>query len=167
MCNVNQPKNTDNKEINKLRNAIIHRGLWMGLILKECKKRGLDWEDIGRKAVYQCGCIHGNDIKNRMDVPGSLVSFANTFFTEDIKNIFEIQVKELTEEVLKLEYGHCPLLTAWQMLGFEGEFLDKVCDIAMCGDRGIDSKFDDFEFQLGKTLAQGNNVCEVAFYRKK
>ncbi len=167
MCTVNQPKNTSNEEVNKVRNAIIHRGTWMGLILKEAKDRGLDWEAMGRAAIRETGCIHGEGIKSRMDVPGSMVSFGNTFFTEDVRNIFEIEVKELTEDVLKLEYGHCPLLTAWKSLGFEGEFLEKLCDIAMCGDRGIESKFDEFDFELGKTLAEGHNVCEVSFYRKK
>lgn len=167
MCTLNQPQNTDNEVINKLRNVIIHRGLWMGLILKEAKERGLDWEAIGRAAIFETGCMHGDGIKNSMDVPGSLVSFGNTFFTEDIKKIFEINVKELTEDVMKIEYGHCPLVTAWQSVGIEGEFLDILCDIAMCGDRGIDSKFDQFEFELGKTIAQGNKTCEVSFYRKK
>jgi len=167
MCTLNQPKNTDNEVINKLRNAIIHRGLWMGLILKEAKERGLDWEAIGRKAIFETGCMHGDGIKNRMDVPGSLVSFGNTFFTEDIKKIFEVNVKELTEDVMKIEYGYCPLVAAWQSVGIEGELLEKLCDIAMCGDRGIDSKFDQFEFELGKTIAQGNKTCEVSFYRKK
>ena len=45
--------------------------------------------------------------------------------------------------------------------------LTKLCDIAMSGDRGIDSRFDDFEFKLGKTIAEGNPVCEVKFLRKK
>lgn len=167
MENLNQSSHSDKEMVNKLRNAIIHRGLWMGLILKEAKDKGLNWESIGRDAVFKCGCIHGEGLKNRMDVPGSLVSFGNTFFTEDIKKIFEIDVKEINEEVLRLEYHHCPLLTAWQSLGFEGEMLDKMCDIAMYGDRGIKSQFDEFEFELGKTLAQGHEVCEVAFYRKK
>lgn len=167
MCIKNQPQNTDNQEVNKIRNAIIHRGLWMGLILKEAKEKGLDWEAIGRDAIFKTGCIHGDGIKSRMDVTGSLVSFGNTFFTEDIRKIFEIEIKEITEEVLKLEYNYCPLLAAWQAIGAEGEFLEKLCDIAMCGDRGIDSRFDEFEFKLGKTLAEGNSVCEVSFYRKK
>lgn len=167
MTTLNQPKNTDNPEINKIRGAIIHRGLWMGLILKEAKERGLDWEGIGRSAVFKTGCIHGDGIKERMDVPGSMVSFGNTFFTSDIRKIFEIEVKEITEEVLKLEYGHCPLITAWQSVGIEGEMLEKLCDIAMCGDRGIESRFSEFEFELGKTIAQGNPVCEVNFHRKK
>ena len=39
--------------------------------------------------------------------------------------------------------------------------------IAMSGDRGIDSRFDDFEFNLGKTIAEGHSVCEVKFLRKQ
>ena len=36
--------------IHKLRSAITHRGLWMGLLLKEAKERGLEWEEIGHSA---------------------------------------------------------------------------------------------------------------------
>jgi hypothetical protein len=76
----NQPKNVQDDLINKLRAAIIHRGMWMGLILKEAKEKGLDWEQIGHSAVFKTGCIHGDGIKGRIGVPGSLVSFGNSFF---------------------------------------------------------------------------------------
>jgi hypothetical protein len=164
---LNQPNIVQDEVINKLRGAIIHRGMWMGLILKEVKERGLDWEQIGHSAILKTGCIHGDGLKGRMGVPGSLVSFGNTFFTEDIKKVFEIEVKEIDEDELKLEYGHCPLVTAWQQIGIEQEMLEKLCDIAMSGDRGIASRFEEFEFKLGKTIAQGNKVCEVCFTRKK
>ncbi len=167
MCIMNQPKNTNDPVIDKLRSAMIHRGLWMGLILKEARDKGLDWEKIGHSAVLKAGCIHGDGIKNRMDVPDSLVSFGNTFFTDDIKKIFEIEVKKIDEKELSLEYGYCPLVTAWQQIGIEGEMLEKLCDIAMSGDRGIESRFDEFEFKLGKTIAQGHKVCEVSFTRKR
>lgn len=167
MAISNQPKITNDDCLNKQRDRIIHRGLWMGLLLKQMKDSGMDWNEIGRKAIFNCGCIHGQGIKKAMDVPGSLVSFSNTFFNDNIKKLFEIEIIEQNEDVFKCEYRHCPLLTAWESLGFEGEFLDQVCDIAMEGDRGITSQFDEFRFELGKTLAQGHNVCEVAFYRKK
>jgi len=166
MCIKNQPKNTQDPTVNKVRSAMIHRALWMGLILKEAKEQGLDWEQLGHSAILKAGCIHGEAIKERMDVPDSMVSFANTFFTEDIKKIFEVKVTRLTEQVLSLEYGHCPLVSGWQQMGIEGEMLEKLCDIAMSGDRGIKSRFDDFEFVLGRTIAQGHDVCEVRFIRK-
>ena len=31
----------------------------------------------------------------------------------------------------------------------------------MEGDRGIISTFDAFEFELGKTIADGNDICEI------
>jgi hypothetical protein len=165
MCVLNQPQNTSDPVINKLRSAIIHRGLWMGLMLKEAKENGCDWEKIGHIAVFKTGCIHGDGIRDRMVEKDSLVSFADTFYTEDIKNIFEIQVKQSDEKALKLEYGHCPLVTAWQQAGIEGEMLEKLCDIAMSGDRGIESRFPWIGFKLGKTIAQGHKVCEVSFTR--
>jgi hypothetical protein len=167
MSILNQPKITQDDVINKLRNAINHRALWMGLILKEAKERGLDWEQIGHSAVLKTGCIHGDSIKERMDVPGSLVSFANTLFTEDIKKVFEIEVIKIDENELKVEFGYCPLVTAWQQIGIDGEMLATLCDIAMSGDRAICSRFDEFEFHLGKTIAQGHRVCEVCFTRKR
>ncbi len=167
MCILNQPKMTEDPAINKLRNAMIHRGLWMGLLLKEMKERGLDWEQIGHSAVFKCGCIHGEGIKNRMELVGSLVSFGNTFFSEDIRKIFEIEVKAINEEELRLEYGHCPLITAWHQIGVDADMLAKLCDIAMSGDRGIEKCFEEFKFTLGRTIAQGHPVCEVSFTRRQ
>jgi hypothetical protein len=164
---LNQPKNEQDEVINKLRSAIVHRGLWMGLILKEAKEKGMDWEALGHSAVFKTGCIHGDAIKEGMDVPDSLVSFGKTFFTDDIRKVFEIEVKRSDEAELILEYGHCPLVSAWQQIGMEEEMLATLCDIAMSGDRGISSRFDDFEFHLGKTIAQGHRVCEVCFTRKR
>jgi hypothetical protein len=166
MHHLNQPQNAQDEVINKLRNAIVHRGMWMGLILKEAMGKGMDWEELGHSAVFKTGCIHGDGIKERMDVPGSLVSFGNTFFTEDVRKVFEIEVKRIDEGELILEYGHCPLVTAWQQIGIEGEMLKTLCDVAMSGDRGITSRFDEFEFHLGRTIAQGHRVCEVRFTRK-
>lgn len=166
ICHTNQPKNTDDVAINKLRNAFGHRALWMGLILKEIKDRGLDWEGIGRSAIFSTGCMHGDGIKEVLNSPDSMIEFGNTFLNEDVKKVFEMDIKKLDDNELTVEFGYCPLVTAWTKAGIEGEMLNTLCDIAMDGDRGIGSRFDNFEFRLGKTIAQGNRVCEVAFVRK-
>jgi hypothetical protein len=167
LCSLNQPKNTDDPVINKLRSAIGHRALWMGLLLKEAKARGLDWESIGHAAVRTTGLMHGDGLKERVDNPDSLVSFAEVFMTDDVRKIFEVEVKKLDESELSVEFGYCPLVTAWMQAGIEGEMLAKLCDIAMSGDRGICSRFEEFEFHLGKTIANGDQVCEVKFSRRK
>ncbi len=110
--------------------------------------------------------MHGDGIKERMDTEGSMVSFGETFFTEDVRKIFEIEVKKLDESELVLEYGHCPLVAAWKQIGVDDEVMAKLCDIAMSGDRGIASRFGEFEFELGKTIAEGHPVCEVKFSRR-
>ena len=167
-CHVsNQPANTDDVVTNKLRKAFIHRALWMGLILKEMKDRGLDWEEIGHAAIFKTGCLHGEGIKEQLAATDSLVEFGKTFLSEDVIKIFEMDIKKLDENELTVEFGYCPLVTAWQQAGIEGEMLEKLCDIALSGDRGIGSRFANLEFRLGKTIAQGNKVCEVAFVRKQ
>ena len=169
MCSchvVNEPKNTDDPVTNKLRKAFVHRALWMGLILKELKDRGLNWEEIGHAAIFKTGCMHGEGIKEQLDATDSLVEFGKTFLNEDVIKIFEMDIKKHDERELTVEFGYCPLVTAWKQAGIEGDMLEKLCDIAMSGDRGIGSRFEHFEFRLGKTIAQGNSVCEVAFVRK-
>lgn len=165
MC-FNEPKVTDNELFNKVRNAIYHRGLWLGLIVKAAQEKGYDWEDMCRKAVADCGCFQGGNKKATMDNTDSLVSFANAFFPKETQEMFDMEVKRFDEEEVYFEFGYCPLVKAWTDLGFEGETLSTLCDIAMEGDRGITNQFDKFEFKLGKTIAQGNCVCEVKFCKK-
>ena len=46
------------------------------------------------------------------------------------------------------------------------EDIPLLCDIAMDGDRGICSKMDGYEFNLGKVIAQGDGICEIRIDRK-
>ncbi|MCQ1528936.1 L-2-amino-thiazoline-4-carboxylic acid hydrolase [Lutispora saccharofermentans] len=162
----NEPKVKDNELFNKVRKAIYHRGLWLGFIVKVAQEKGYDWEDMCRKAVRQCGCFQGNEGKEKMKNTESLLCFANCFFPEETQNMFDMEVKRFDEEEICFEFGYCPLVQAWTDLGFEGETLSALCDIAMEGDRGIAGQFDRFEFKLGKTIAQGHPVCEVKFLKK-
>ena len=69
-------------------------------------------------------------------------------------------------ENLEIEFHYCPLLAAWQKLGFDDETCAKLCDIAMDGDRNI-AKAMGYDFELGKTIAKGDPICEVNFRKKK
>lgn len=164
---VNEPKITNDELVDKLRAAIGHRATWMGLLLKEAKERGLNWEEIGHAAVLATGDLHGDMIKGRMEKTESLVEFAKNFLTPDVRKIFEMNVKKSDENELDIEFGYCPLVAGWTKAGIDGDMIPKLCDVAMSGDRGICSRFEDFEFHLGKTIAEGHKVCEVKFCRKK
>ena len=58
-------------------------------------------------------------------------------------------------------------MAAWKKLGLPEEELPELCDIAMDGDRGIISTFDQFTFNLGKTIAKGDDVCEIRIDKVK
>ena len=87
-------------------------------------------------------------------------------FTPTLLKSFEVDVKEKTDDVLDVEFHHCPLLKAWQDLGFDDEMCAKLCDIAMDGDRNI-AKARGFDFHLGDTIANGCPTCQVTFRKKK
>jgi hypothetical protein len=65
-----------------------------------------------------------------------------------------------------LDFHYCPLVSAWKKLGASEEEIQQLCDIAMEGDRGTADQFPAFEFRLGKTIAEGQEVCQIRFDNK-
>ncbi len=45
------------------------------------------------------------------------------------------------------------------------EEMARLCDVCMAGDRAFAEVFDDIEFELGDTIAKGNSVCEIRYYK--
>ncbi|KPU45705.1 hypothetical protein OXPF_09380 [Oxobacter pfennigii] len=158
---TNNPSNRG-QHIEDLRNAIEHRATWFYYLIEEAQKRGLGI-DFARDAILSCGCFHG---KNKYTQTDDLKKFAPEFVTDNVKNIFEMDV-DVTDEELKIEFHYCPLVAAWKKLTDDEERIATLCDIAMDGDRGIASQFDTFEFHLGKTIAKGDSICEVCFKKVK
>lgn len=148
--------------IDDLRGAIEHRATWFYMLIDEARKQGLDYE-FARKAILNCGCFHG---ANKYTQTDDLKVFAPEFITDNVRNIFEMDTV-LTDEELKIEFHYCPLVAAWKKLTNDDEQIATLCDIAMDGDRGIASQFDAFEFELGKTIAKGDAICEVSFRKVK
>ncbi len=165
---VNKPLTSDNEKVNINRNAIEHRATWMGLMMDEGKKAGVDMEPIARAAVGRCGCFHGlNAYMKNMKKEEDLLAFADVFSSELTLKSFDMEIIERTKDKFLIHFHYCPLVSAWQKQGFSDEDIDLYCDIAMDGDRKIASVFETFDFKLGKTIAQGNPVCEVCFKKKK
>lgn len=158
----NLPRNTD-PEIQLIRGALEHRAIWMYLILKEAEKKDIPWEDIGRPAVRACGSMHGENFIQRSET-SSLTELNEMLFTESIRQIFEIEVIESTDDKLSVEFGYCPLVTAWKKMGCSDEDIVRLCDIAMEGDRGIIECFKG-RMELGETIAKGHGRCQVLFQK--
>lgn len=164
---VNVAKNTDEQIVNEVRDAIEHRATWMYLLMKEAQERGLDWDDFARKAISACGSLHGGRFAENMDDTTDLAEFSRVFAVGTGRKVFEMEVLKEDEDGYYLDFHYCPLVSAWQKLGVTGEELEQLCDIAMDGDRGIAGRFDDFEFTLGETIAQGHPVCQIRFDKRK
>lgn len=160
----NVAKNVDEEVIVGLRNAIEHRATWMALMMEESEKSGIDAEGFTRKAIRKCGNFHGKDILVRQDGEG-IPSFEKTFLPENTKKIFEMDVKSCDEDKLEVEFNYCPLVSAWLKQGYSQERIKLMCDCAMDGDRGIADECG-YDFKLGKTIAAGDDICEVNFYKK-
>lgn len=146
------------QHIKDLRDAIEHRATWFYYLVEEGLKRGLDY-DFARAAIQGCGCFHG---KSKYTPTDDLVAFSKEFANQNVQDIFEMDV-DAKPEAMKIEFHYCPLVSAWRKLTDDEEKIAKLCDIAMDGDRGIASQFPDFEFSLGKTIAKGDDICEVCF----
>lgn len=158
----NQPTKT-NPRTDLQRADFEHRAAWFALLIDEAKKRGLD-VSFAHDAIKRCGVFHGNTKFPKTD---DLKEFAASFANEDVINTFEMELLENSDDKLSIDFHYCPLVAAWQKLGFPEEELPMLCDIAMDGDRGIISTYPHFEFALGKTIANGDDVCEIRITKTK
>lgn len=155
---INDPHITD------IRNAIEHRATWFQLVLDEAEKAGVDWEEVGRKAITRCGVFHGNV---KFTPTSDLKQFGKEFANELVKKVFEMDVQECTCDKFVVEFHYCPLVAAWLKQTDDEEKVSKLCDIAMDGDRGIISVFPDFEFDLQSTIAAGDKVCRIVITKSE
>ena len=163
----NVPKVTDNERANLQRDAFEHRAKWLYFLLDEARKAGADWKKIGYEATFRCGLTQGEAFHKLMAEP-TLPEFEKEFVAPKGNAIhtFEAERVKVTDDEFQVNFHYCPLLAAWQKLGCSDEEMETLCDIAMNGDRGMASTFDQFEFTLGRTLAQGHDCCELMFKRK-
>jgi hypothetical protein len=151
-------------ETEKLRQAIEHRATWFYLLLDEARKRGLDWEDFARKAIFRCGCFHG---ETRFSKTSDLRQFSKEFANETVRKIFEMRIVEASEDRFVVEFNYCPLVAAWQKFTQDEQEIATLCDIAMEGDRGIISTFPGFTMELQDTIASGGKVCRLIISKEK
>ncbi|GAA0179927.1 hypothetical protein SH2C18_27140 [Clostridium sediminicola] len=161
----NEAKINDEVLVNEVRAAIEHRATWMGLICDEAKKAGWDWEAIGRAAISRCGHFHGINFNEKRE-DDSVPAFNKAFLTDLGKKLFEMEITNCSEDQLDVTFHYCALVNAWQKQGFDRETIKTFCDMAMDGDRGIAAE-NGLDFELGKTIANGDGVCTLCFKKQK
>ena len=159
ITNVAQPQN-DTVEL--MRKNFEHRATWMGLIYDEGRKRGVDLEEIIRAAVRKTGHIHGERIKAACADAQNVEEFGKTFLDDNGIRCFQMAFNDVRPDNMAVEFNYCPLVSAWEKLGFDQETIATLCDVAMDGDRGI-AETVGVNFELGETIAKGNTCCQLHF----
>lgn len=163
MTITNQAKIKED-HVEDVRAAIGHRATWFYFLLDEARKKGLDWDDFARKAIFRTGCLLG---EGNFTKTADLKTFAKEFANDLERRIFETEVLEATADRLVVEFNYCPLVSAWMKLTDDENEIAHLCDIAMEGDRGIVSIFPGFRLELQETIASGGNVCRLVFTMEK
>ena len=133
-------------------------------MLDEMEKAGVDWETIGRKAILRCGAFHG---KTKFTQTDDLKVLGKEFANELFSKIFEMDVKELSDDKFVVEFHYCPLVAAWKKQAGTDQRCETLCDMAMDGDRGIVCAFPKFKFELGDTIAKGGKGCTITITKVK
>jgi hypothetical protein len=164
MAIENTPRITADQHVNDMRSALEHRATWFYLLLEEAEKAGAGWEELARKAITRCGQLHGDAKFTKTE---DLRTFGKEFANALYSKIFEMDVKELSEEKFQVEFHYCPHVAAWQKLTRDEKKIEKLCDIAMDGDRGIIATFPKFQFELGDTIAKGGKGCMITITKTK
>jgi hypothetical protein len=159
---INEPKNKSGL-IRAIRNLFEHRALWMYLLLDEAKKKGLAPADFAPTAIKRCGLYQGAAYADNGNTT-SLKVLKKRLFSGVGRLIFEMKIHRCTDDNFDVDFHYCPLVSAWQKQGCDGEELEELCEYAMCGDRGIAESFG-CRLDLPKTIARGDGVCEIRFLR--
>ena len=164
MSKVKNEAKIKNPLIVAIREQLEHRATWLWLLCDEAEKRGLDPRDFGSAAVKRCGLMQGKNLVYKGKT-ASLVGLRKTLFTKPAQWVFEMDIKNSTDDELEIHFHYCHLVKAWQKAGCTDEQIAMLCDIAMCGDRGIGECYN-AELDLPKTIANGDDICHLRYHKK-
>ena len=158
--------------VRNLRNFFEHRALWMYFLADEGRKSGTNPESFAPAAIRRCGIYHGIRALTGKDTAVQIADSENNrrscrllkkkLFSRIGKAVFEMEFLSLSDDAFDVDFHYCPLVNAWQKQGCSDKEIDKLCDWAMEGDRGIAEVFD-CSLELKKTIARGDGVCEIRF----
>ncbi|MEG1394288.1 MAG: L-2-amino-thiazoline-4-carboxylic acid hydrolase [Clostridia bacterium] len=157
---INEPK-IKNAIVVKVREQLEHRAMWLALLAKEAEEKGVDPTTFGRDAIYKCGQFQGAKLSDGVK---SFKQLKKNLFSKPAQWMFEMDIKECTDDKLSIDFHYCPLVKAWQKLGLPDDEIARLCDTAMCGDRGIASQFGG-KLNLDKVIAKGDPICEIRFVK--
>jgi len=160
--------------VRNLRNFFEHRALWLYFLYDEARKKGAKPDTFARAAIRRCGLYHGMRALTGKDTAverpgaegGSCRLLQKKLFPPPGKAIFEMKFGALDDDTFEVDFHYCPLVNAWQKQGCSEEDMEKLCDWAMEGDRGIAEAFG-CDLELKTTIARGDEFCQIRIKRKQ
>ena len=164
MSIVNEPKYKFGL-LQAIREQLEHRALWMYLLCDEAAKKGLAPQDYAPAAIRRCGLYQGGNLRAKAGGGESLKGLKKTLFTKPAQWVFEMDIKQCTDDHLDIDFHYCPLVKAWQKAGCTDEEIATLCDIAMCGDHGIGESYGSV-LDLPKCIAKGDDICSLRYHKK-
>ena len=165
MSKIQNVPQIKNPIINAVRGQLEQRAAWLYLLCDEAQKKGIQPMDIGPAAIKRCGLGQGQYLVKKGQTT-SLKGLKKTLFTKPAQWVFEMKVQNCSDDQLEIHFHYCPLVKAWQKAGCTDEEIAMYCDIAMCGDRGIGEAYG-CKLDLQKTIANGDEICHLRYYREK
>ena len=139
------------------------RGMIYYLMVKYAVQEGLDKETYARAAINKIGRDNSKGFSNAYD---NLPDFVYNFMSEGLISQFRPELKEMTDDFARVDFHYCPMLGGLCNMTDDREELDLLCDCAMETDRGLTSQIG-IGFELGGTIAKGNDTCELCFKWRK
>ncbi|MEG1732047.1 MAG: L-2-amino-thiazoline-4-carboxylic acid hydrolase [Longicatena sp.] len=164
MSKITNEAKITNPIVQAVRGQLEQRAAWLYLLCDEGEKRGLDPVEFGSEAIKRCGLGQGKLLVKQGNTR-SLKGLRKTLFTKPAQWMFEMKVQNCSDDQLEIHFHYCPLVKAWQKAGCSDEKIAQLCDIAMCGDRGIGESYG-CALDLKKTIANGDEICHLRYYRK-
>ena len=161
---TNNPK-IKNPLIQAVRGQLEQRAIWLYLLTDEAKKEGLSDITYAKRAIRRCGIAQGKELVKKGRTK-SLKGLKKTFFGKGAQMIFEMKIKDVTDERLSIDFHYCPLVKGWQKMGCSDEEIALLCDTAMCGDHGIGACYNAI-LELPQCIAKGDPICALRYKKKK
>ncbi len=163
MSRVKNIARIKNPLIAAVREQLEHRALWLWYLTDEAEKQGCDPAAFAPAAIRRCGHFQGEHLI-RKGGADTLTALQRTLFGRFAQWVFEMDIQNVKDDEFRVEFHYCPLVKAWQKAGCTDEQIARLCDFAMCGDRGIGDRYGS-ELILGDTIAKGADTCQLC-YRK-
>lgn len=148
----------------QLRESMEVRAALIYYFVKAARDMGVDYVTLGRKAMFDNGVYKAKTTfhpAQRVDV------FSKEYMKPETLEAFDGKITVCEESCMVEQSTYCPLVACWQKLTDDEKFIEELCDIAMCGDRGILSCYPQFQFTLLGTIFDEGGKCQVKVGKKE